>query len=353
MIIDKVIGFFSQDMGVDLGTANTLVCLLHEGIVLSEPSVVAVRRGTNEVVHDSHGRPAVGNVAKSMLGVTPPTIQAIRPMKDGVIADFEITRAMLEYFITQVHGRRRFVRPRVVIAIPSGITPVEKRAVKDSAMRAGAREVYLIDEPKAACIGVGLPVLEPAASMIVDIGGGTTEVAILSLGDVVSSESVRVAGDEMDETIIGYLKRTYNLLIGERTAEAIKIEIGSASPLEKEVTRQVKGRDLIAGIPRATTIHSEEIREALVEPVSVIVDAVKRTLETAEPELASDLIDRGMVLAGGGALLRGLDQVLMRETGLPVRVADDPLTAVARGTGEVLRQLDALREILESAEDEG
>jgi len=353
MILDRIIGFFSQDMGIDLGTANTLVCLVNEGIVLSEPSVVAVRRGTNHVVHDSYGRPAVGNIAKSMLGVTPPTIHAVRPMKDGVIADFEITRAMLEYFIAQVHGRRRFVRPRVVIAVPSGITAVEKRAVKDSAMRAGAREVYLIDEPKAAGIGIGLPILDPTANMIVDIGGGTTEVAIISLGDIVTSESVRVAGDELDETIISYLKRTYNILIGERTAEAIKIEIGSAAPLEKEVTRQVKGRDLIAGIPRATVINSEEIRAALAEPVSVIIDAIKRTLETAEPEIASDLIDRGMVLCGGGALLRGLDQVIMRETGLPVRVADDPLTAVARGTGEVLRQLDGLREILESAEDEG
>ena len=352
MILDRIIGLFSKDMGIDLGTANTLVCLADEGIVLSEPSVVAVRRGTNQVVHDSMGRPAVGSVAKRMFGVTPPSIQAIRPMKDGVIADFEITRAMLEHFIIQVHGRRRFVMPRVVIAIPSGITAVEKRAVKDSARRAGAREVYLIEEPKAAGIGVGLPILDPVANMIVDIGGGTTEVAIISLGDIVTSRSIRVAGDEMDETIINHLKRTYNLLIGLRTAEEIKIEIGAAAPLEKEVTRQVKGRDLIAGIPRSTVINSEEIREALSEPVQAIVDAVKQTLETAEPELASDLIDHGMVLAGGGALLRGLDQVLMRETGLPVRIADDPLTAVARGTGEVLRQLDALREILESAEDD-
>jgi len=353
MILNRIAGFFSKDMGIDLGTANTLVCVLDEGVVLAEPSVVAVQRGTNRVVHDSMGRPAVGNVAKRMLGVTPPSIHAIRPMKDGVIADFEITRAMLEYFIRQVHGRRWFVMPRVVIAIPSGITAVEKRAVKDSAMRAGAREVYLIDEPKAAGIGVGLPVLDPTANMIVDIGGGTTEVAIISLGDIVTAESVRVAGDEMDEAIIGHIKRTYNLLIGERTAEAIKIDIGAAAPMQEETTRQVKGRDLIAGIPRATTISSEEIREALSEPVGVIVDAVRRTLETAEPELASDLIDRGMVLAGGGALLRGLDQVLMRETGLPVRIAEDPLTAVVRGTGEVLRQIDSLRGILESAEDDG
>jgi rod shape-determining protein MreB len=324
-----------------------------EGIVLSEPSVVAVRSGTNKVVHDPSGRPAVGNVAKQMIGFCPPNIEAIRPMKDGVIADFEITRAMLEYFITQVHGRRRFAMPRVVIAIPAGITAVEKRAVKDSAIRAGAREVYLIEEPKAAGIGIGLPIMEPRANMIVDIGGGTTEVAIISLGDIVTSQSVRVAGDELDETIVNHLRKNYNLLIGERTAEAVKIEIGSAAPLEKEVTRVVKGRDLIAGIPRSTVVTSEEIRGALTEPVRVIVDAVKHTLETVEPEIASDLIDRGITLCGGGSLLRGIDRVIQQETGLAVRVADDPLTAVARGTGVILKQLDALREILESGENEG
>ena len=352
MITNKILGLFSRDMGIDLGTANTIVCLVGEGIVLSEPSVVAVKKGTNEVCRDGQ---AVGYEAKRYIGVTPDNIVAIRPMKDGVIADFEITRAMLQYFIRKVHGFhgwRRFARPRVVIAVPSGITSVEKNAVKDSALRAGARAVYLIDEPKAAGLGCGMPISEPTANMIVDIGGGTTEVAIISLGGVVVSESVRVAGDEMDETVIRYMKDTYNLLIGERTAEAIKIEIGSAAALEKELTRQVKGRDLIAGLPRATTINSEEIREALSEPVGVIVDAVRRTLETAAPELASDMIDSGMTLSGGGSLLRGLDKVIARETGLPVRIADDPLTAVARGTGVVLEQLDELTDILESGEDD-
>ncbi|HRU07006.1 MAG TPA: rod shape-determining protein [Candidatus Brocadiia bacterium] len=353
MILDRILGLFSRDMGIDLGTANTLVCLVGEGIALSEPSVVAVHRGTNRVCKDGQ---AVGYEAKRYIGVTPQGIQAIRPMKDGVIADFEITRAMLQYFIRKVHGFegwRRFARPRVVIAVPSGITAVEKNAVKDAAQRAGAREVYLISEPLAAGLGIGLPIGEPTANMIVDIGGGTTEVTIISLGDIVTSESVRVAGDELDETIVRYLKDTYNLLIGERTAESIKIEIGSAAPLEKELTRQVKGRDLISGLPRATTINSEEIREALAEPVGVIVGAVRRTLEAASPELASDLIECGMWVTGGGALLRGLDEVLRRETGLAVHVADDPLTAVARGTGRVLEQLDALKDILESAEDEG
>jgi len=351
MLVDWLAGFFSNDMGIDLGTANTLVCLVGEGIVLSEPSVVAVRRGTNRVLETQDGK-AVGNIAKEMLGKTPGSIQAIRPMRDGVITDFEITRAMLEYFIQKVHGRRWLVNPRVVISVPSGITPVEKQAVIDSARRAGARKVYLIDEPKAAAIGAGMPVLDAKGNMIVDIGGGTTEVAVISLGDIVTRQSVRVAGDDMDEAIINYMKRTYNLLIGERTAEAVKIEIGSAAPLEKELTRVVKGRDLIAGMPRATTITSEEVREAVSEPVQVIIDAVKRTLETTEPELAADLVDRGMLLAGGGALLRGIDQVLSRETGLTVRVAEDPLTAVARGTGAVLEELDAVKDILERSEDE-
>ena len=351
MLIDRIIGLFSRDMGIDLGTANTLVCLVGEGIVLSEPSVVAVRRGTNQVLLKGK---AVGNVAKEMLGKTPGSIQAIRPMRDGVITDFEITRAMLEYFIRRVHDDQRWmVNPRVVIAVPSGITPVEKQAVIDSARRAGARKVFLIDEPKAAAIGVGMPVMEPVGNMIVDIGGGTTEAAVISLGDIVTRQSVRVAGDDMDEAIANYMKRTYNLLIGERTAEAIKIEIGSAAPLDKELTRVVKGRDLIAGLPRATTITSEEVREALSEPLQVIVDAVKRTLETTEPELASDLIDRGIVLVGGGALLRGIDRVIERETGLNVRIAEDPLTAVARGTGAVLEELDQVKDILERSEDEG
>lgn len=349
MFLNRLAGFFSRDMGIDLGTANTLVCLVGEGIVLSEPSVVAVRRGTNEVLLNGM---AVGSVAKEMLGKTPGSIQAIRPMRDGVITDFEITRAMLEYFISKVHGGRRLVSPRVVIAVPSGITPVEKQAVIDSARRAGARKVYLIEEPKAAGIGVGLPIMEPVGNMIVDIGGGTTEVGVISLGDLVTRQSVRVAGDDFDQAIVNYMKRTYNLLIGERTAEAIKIEIGSAAPLEKELTRVVKGRDLIAGLPRATTITSEEVREALSEPMQVIVDAVRRCLETTEPELAADLIDRGIVLAGGGALLRGVDRVISRETGLSVRIAEDPLTAVARGTGAVLEELDSVKDILERSDDE-
>jgi len=350
MLLDRISGIFSRDMGIDLGTANTLVCLVGEGIVLSEPSVVAVKRGTNQVL--LNGR-AVGNVAKQMLGKTPTSIQAIRPMRDGVITDFEITRAMLEYFIRRVHDDRRWgVTPRIVISVPSGITPVERQAVIDSAEHAGARKVYLIDEPMAAAIGSGMPVMEPIGSMIVDIGGGTTEVAVISLGGIVVRQSVRIAGDDMDEAIVNYMKRTYNLLIGERTAEAIKIEIGSVAPLEKELTRVVKGRDLIAGLPRATTVTSEEVREALREPVQVIIDAIKRTLEITEPELASDLIDRGIVLAGGGALLRGIGPVIERETGLKVRIAEDPLTAVARGTGAILEELDqpGLKEILEHSE---
>ena len=347
MLLSRLAGMFSRDMGIDLGTANTLVCLVGEGIVLSEPSVVAVRRGTNHVLELTNGVKAVGNVAKEMIGKTPQSIQAIRPMRDGVISDFEITRAMLEYFIQKVHGRRRFLGPRVVISVPSGITQVEKQAVIESADRAGARKVYVIDEPMAAAIGAGMPITSPIANMIVDIGGGTTEVAVISLGDTVTSQSIRIAGDDMDKAIIEYMKRTYNLLIGEQTAESIKIEIGSATPLDKELTREVKGRGLIAGLPQSTTVTSEEIREALSEPVQVIVDAVKRTLETTEPELAADLIDRGIVLVGGGALLRGIDKVIARETGLSVRLAEDPLTAVARGTGAVLEDLDALKAYFE------
>jgi rod shape-determining protein MreB len=307
---------------------------------------VAVRKGSNTVLKLADGE-AVGAVAKDMLGKTPSNIVAIRPLKNGVIADFDITEAMLRYFIRKVHKRQWFVRPRVLIAIPSGITEVEKTAVKSSAMRAGAREVYLIDEPMAAGIGIGLPVMEALANMVVDIGGGTTEVAIISLGGVVTSASIRVAGDEMDEAIIQHMKRAYNLMIGERTAEQVKIRIGSASPLEKEMTMEVRGRDLIAGLPRSTVISSEEIREALQEPISQVVDAVRITLENTQPELASDLIDRGITLVGGGSLLRNIDKVVAKETGLPVRVADDPMTAVARGTGVVLEQLDGLKGVLE------
>lgn len=340
-MFDSILGLFSNDIGIDLGTANTLIYVKDHGIVLREPSVVAVQQGTNRVL-------AVGDEAKRMLGRTPANIVAVRPLKDGVIADFEITEAMLRYFISKVHNRRRMVRPRVVIAVPSGITEVEKRAVKDSATHAGAREVYLIEEPMAAAIGVGLPVQEAAGNMIVDIGGGTTEVALISLSGIVFSRSVRVAGDELDEALSQYMKRAYNLMIGERTAEEIKIKIGSAYKLEKEISMEVKGRDLVAGLPRTITITSQEVREALLEPVSTIVDSVRITLERCPPELSADLVDRGLVLAGGGALLRGLDRLLSEETGLPVHVAEDPLSAVAEGTGKALQELKFLRAVASS-----
>lgn len=341
MMLNRLMGLFSNDMGIDLGTANTLVYVRDRGIVLREPSVVAVQAGTNRVL-------AVGDEAKRMLGRTPGSIVAIRPLKAGVIADFEITEAMLRYFIQKVHNRRRMVRPRVVVAVPSGITEVEKRAVKDSAMHAGARDVFLIEEPMAAAIGVGLPVQEPAGNMIVDIGGGTTEVALISLAGIVYSRSVRVGGDEMDEAIVQYLKREYNLLIGERTAEEIKISIGSAIPTGEETTMEVKGRDQVAGLPKTLTISSAEVRGALKEPVSAIVDAVRVTLDRCLPELSADLVDRGMVLAGGGGLLRGLDQHLAAHTGLPIHVADDPLSAVAEGTGVVLHEINFLRKLSEA-----
>jgi rod shape-determining protein MreB len=334
----KIFGLFSNDIGIDLGTANTLVYVRDKGIVLREPSVVAVEAGTNRVR-------AVGNEAKRMLGRTPGSIVAIRPMKDGVIADFEVTEAMLRHFIQQVHNRRNMVSPRVVVAVPSGITEVERRAVKDSAAHAGAREVYLIEEPMASAIGVGLPVQEPAGNMIVDIGGGTTEVAIISLAGIVFCRSVRVAGDELDEAIVQYVKRVYNLMIGERTAEEIKIKIGSAFPLEQETSMEVKGRDLVAGLPKTLTITSQEVREAMQEPINTILETVRYTLERCPPELSADLVDRGIVLAGGGALLRGMDKLLAEETGLPVHIADDPLSAVVTGTGIVLSELDFLRKI--------
>lgn len=335
---NSFLGLFSNDIGIDLGTANTLVYVKDRGIVLREPSVVAIQAGTKRIL-------AVGEEAKRMLGRTPGNIVAVRPMKAGVIADFDITEAMLRYFIKKTHNRRKMVRPRVIIAVPSDITEVEKRAVKDSATRAGAREVFLIEEPMAAAIGVGLPVQEPAGNMIVDIGGGTTEVALISLAGVVFSRSVRVGGDELDECIVQYMKRVYNLMIGERTAEEIKIRIGSAYPVEPETTMEVKGRDLVAGLPKTLTITSEEIREALQEPVSSIIDAIRVTLERCPPELASDLVDRGMVVAGGGALLRGIDKLIAEQTGLPVHVADDPLSAVAEGTGVVLNELNFLRKM--------
>lgn len=337
-MFNAILGIFSNDIGIDLGTANTLVYVKDHGIVLREPSVVAVQAGSNKVL-------AVGDEAKRMLGRTPGNIVAIRPLKDGVIADFEVTEAMLRHFITKVHNRRKLVRPRVVIAVPSGITEVEKRAVKDSAAHAGAREVYLIEEPMAAAIGVGLPVQEAAGNMIIDIGGGTTEVALISLSGIVFSRSVRVAGDELDDAIMQYMKRAYNLMIGERTAEEIKIKIGSAYPMEKETSIEVKGRDLVAGLPKTLTITSQEVREALLEPINTIIDSVRVALERCPPELSADLVDRGLILAGGGALLRGIDKLLAEETGLPVHVAEDPLSAVAEGAGKALNELKFLRQV--------
>jgi rod shape-determining protein MreB and related proteins len=325
----NIFGYFSNDIGIDLGTANTLVYVKDKGIVLREPSVVALDTNTRKVR-------AVGDEAKRMLGRTPGNITAIRPMKDGVIADFDVTEAMLRYFIRKVSNSAFRAPPRVVIAIPSGITEVEKRAVKESAMHAGARDVITIPEPMAAAIGVGLPIDEPAANMIVDIGGGTTEVAI------VFSKSIRVAGDELDLAIINYMKRAYNLLIGERTSEEIKMRVGSAYPLEEELTMEVKGRDSVAGLPKTIHITSQEIREALADTIAAIVDAVRVTLERCPPELSADLVDRGFVMAGGGALIRGIDRLLSEKTGLPVTVSEDPLSAVANGTGAVLNDLSWL-----------
>ena len=335
MVLTSILGFFSNDLAIDLGTANTLVYVKGKGIALREPSVVTIQKNSKNVL-------AVGSEAKAMLGRTPENITAIRPMKDGVIANFEITEAMLRYFIQKVHNRKTFVRPRMVICVPSGITQVERRAVRDSAENAGAREVYLIEEPMAAAIGVGLPVEEPGGSMVVDIGGGTTEVAVISLAGVVYAQSIRVGGDEMDEAIISYIKRNYNLLIGERTAEEIKIEVGSAHETEEKKSLEIKGRDLIAAIPKTVLITDEEVRESLAEPVSAIVETVRGALERMPPELAADIVDRGIVLAGGGGLLRGLDVLLKEETGLPVTVAEDPLSAVVMGTGKVLDEIDLL-----------
>jgi rod shape-determining protein MreB len=331
-MIGKAFGIFTNDIGIDLGTANTLVFVRDKGIVLREPSVVAINNETREVV-------AVGSDAKKMLGRTPLNITAMRPMKDGVIADFEITEAMLRYFIQKVNNKMRFVPPRVVVAVPSGITEVERRAVKESAIHAGAREVQLLQEPVAAAIGVGLPIDEPTANMIVDIGGGTTEVAIISLSGVVYSKSIRVGGDELDTAIINYMKRAYNLMIGERTAEEIKLRIGSAAPLDEELTMEVKGRDSVAGLPKTLHISSQEIREAIGDTVNSIAEIVRNALERCPPELSADLVDRGFVLAGGGAMIRNLDRLLSDTTGLPVFVADDPLSAVANGTGIVLQNL--------------
>jgi rod shape-determining protein MreB and related proteins len=341
MILDWVYGLFSNDLAIDLGTANILTFVRGKGIVCNEPSVVAVQRlgnGTKKVL-------AVGKAAKEMLGRTPGNITAVRPMKDGVIADFEVTEAMLRYFITKVHNRSTLVKPRVIIGVPSGITEVEKRAVRDSALAAGAREVYLIEEPMAAAIGAGLPVTEASGNMIVDIGGGTTEVAVIALAGVVASRSIRVAGDKMDEAIVNFVKRKYNLLVGERTAEAIKKQIGNAAPLPAVETMEVKGRDLVAGVPKTLTVNSDEIREALAEPVSAIIESVRSVLERTPPELAADIVDKGITLTGGGALLRNLDVLRRAETGLPVKVAENPECAVANGTGRALDELELLRDV--------
>ncbi len=344
VILDTILGWFSMDMGIDLGTCNTLVSVRGEGIKLNEPSVVAVEKGTNKVLHNGE---AVGLVAKEMLGKTPGSITAIRPMKDGVISDFEVTEAMLGYFIRKVHGRGSLIRPRVVISVPSGITAVERRAVIDSAERAGAREVFLVPEPMAAGIGAGLPISEPTASMVIDVGGGTTEVAIMSLSGISTCTSLKVGGDNFDEAIVTHLKRTYNLLIGESRAERVKIQLGSAAILEEELTMEIAGRDTISGLPRKIVITSEEIREALKEPVASIIECVTRTLERAEPELAADLIDNGIHLCGGGALLRGMDRVLANATGLNVIIVDDPLTCVARGTCVYLEKLDMWKDTID------
>jgi rod shape-determining protein MreB len=340
-VFDWVQGLFSNDLAIDLGTATTLIYVRGKGIVSCEPSVVAVQRdarGNKKVL-------AVGREAKEMLGRTPHNIQAVRPLRDGVIADFEITEAMLRYFIARASNRRTLVKPRIVICVPFGITEVEKRAVKESAESAGAREVYLIEEPMAAAIGAGLPITEASGNMVVDIGGGTTEVAVISLAGIVYSQSVRVAGDKMDEAIMGYIKRKYNMAIGEQTAERIKISIGNAYPLDQPMTMEVKGRDMVAGIPKTVVVNSDEIREALAEPINAIVEAVLVALERTPPELAADIVDKGVVLTGGGALLKNLDVLLREETGLPVMVCDDPISAVVLGSGKALEHLELLREV--------
>ncbi len=340
---DSLFGWLSNDLAIDLGTANTLVYVKGKGIVLREPSVVAVRQDgrTSKVL-------AVGKEAKSMLGRTPGNIQAIRPIKDGVIADFEVTEAMLRYFINKVHNRRTLVHPRIIVSVPSGITQVEKRAVKESAESAGAREVYLIEEPMAAAIGAGLPITEPTANMIVDIGGGTTEVAVISLAGVVYAKSVRVAGDKMDDAILQYIKRKHNLAIGEHSAEVIKTTIGNVLPDNPHETMDIKGRDLVSGVPKTLNIDSAEIQAAITEQVDAIIDAVKMALELTPPELSADIVDQGIVLTGGGALLTNLDKRLKEETGLPIIIADDPLSSVVLGSGKALENIDVLKEVMVS-----
>ncbi|PKM47142.1 MAG: rod shape-determining protein [Firmicutes bacterium HGW-Firmicutes-8] len=333
-------GIFSKDMGIDLGTANSSVYMKGKGIVVNEPSVVAIQRDTGQVL-------AVGEEAKQMIGRTPGNIVAIRPMKDGVIADFDITQSMLRYFITKALKKRPYlVRPRVVVGVPSGVTAVEERAIREAALQAGAREAYLIEEPMAAAIGAGLPVHEPTGNMILDIGGGTSEVAIISLGGIVTSRSIRIAGDEMDEAIMQHIKRMYNLMVGERTAEEIKIKIGTAYLFPEVEKYEVRGRDLLTGLPKTVEITSEEVYKALSEPVSAILEAIKVTLEKTPPELASDVMDKGIVMAGGGSLLRGLDRLVSEETGIPVHIAEEPLFCVAFGTGKVLENLDVLKRVL-------
>ena len=339
LFMKNFFGSFSRDMGIDLGTANTLVHVKGKGIVLSEPSVVAIQRDTGEVL-------AVGEEAKQMIGRTPGNIVAIRPLKDGVIADFDVTQAMLKYFIRKAIDTKSFIRPRVIVGVPSGVTEVEKRAVIDATIQAGAREAYLIEEPLAAAIGAGLPVHEPTGNMVVDIGGGTTEVAVISLGGIVTSRSIRVGGDEMDESIMQYIKRTYNLMIGERTAEAIKMTIGSAIVPTDDQSMDIRGRDLVSGLPKTLNIKASEVQRALSEPIASIVEAVKVTLERTPPELASDIMDRGIVMTGGGSLLTGLDQLLMRETGMPVHISEDALSCVCMGTGRALDSIELLKRVL-------
>jgi rod shape-determining protein MreB len=334
-----MIGLFSRDLAVDLGTANTKVYVRGRGIVLREPTVIAMQRESRAVL-------AVGEQAKQMIGRTPGNIVAVRPMKDGVIADFDVTQVMLRYFMVKAQRRRPLVRPRVIVCVPSGVTEVEKRAVIDATLQAGAREAYLIEEPMAAAIGAGLPVHEPTGNMIVDIGGGTTEVAIISLGGIVTSRSIRVGGDEMDEAVISHIKRTYNMLIGERTAEEVKITIGSAFPRPESEVFEVRGRDLVTGLPKTLTITSSEIQVALAEPVSAILEAIKVTLERTPPELASDIIDHGIVMTGGSSQLHGFDRLVAEETGMPVNLSEEPLLCVVRGAGKVLEELDTLRRLL-------
>ncbi len=336
--LKSILSLFSNDLAIDLGTANSLVFCKGRGIIVSEPSIVAVNQRNGKVE-------AVGREAKEMLGRTPGNIVAIRPMKDGVIADFEHTEKMLDYFIKKAHNRSIGVRPRIVIGVPSEITQVEKRAVRDSANKAKATEVFLVEQAMMAAIGAGLPISEPTGNMVVDIGGGTTDVAVISMAGIVHSRSVRVAGNEMDEAITQYIKRKYNLLIGERTAESVKMELGSAFPLDEEMTIEIKGRDLVEGVPKTIIISDEEIREALAEPVATIIEAVRIALERTPPELSADIVDRGIVLTGGGALLKNLDKRLREETGLPVSIADDPLTSVVMGTGRALGDFDLLRKV--------